>query len=555
MFQRIRGAIDARIAEEQARQREATGTAARPARRPSTRTAATTRQRSNSNIPQTRGPDPKEFEFSIGDDDSTGTPASGLSRAGTPRLETGNTVSGSTAVDSAQNEGSEQTEGGEKRDVAEEAKDHTEKPPELPIEVRSKLRRLDKIESRYHELHKAYKAAHARVLLIESFESALRENTPLTSIGDPKALTEYLNQMSLKNDMLMDELKRVTSDRDDHKKKLTEAEKATKEALDEVAALKEQKKTEDVVEEKEGKEKVVPEKSAESEDFFSFDNEIPRLESEVQEKQERIEKLSTEVDNLKRDLTVARESTESMVVTLESTTRELEGLRDAKDKHESEIEAVKSAKQKEIEEIKSKLEAAESAVLKANTELSDVKRQLTEKSEEIDRLKAEAANATSKVNTSELTEKIASIEKDKADKEKRLGVIEGLVDKLKSQVKEGQETVSSLRTQLAGKGSELEGLEKIVKFVDDGLGFSPKWKTTRESVLEGKPANFDDVREILQGGKTTLEGAPTPAPTSTQESQASTGGKKKKNKKKKGKQTEEAAKETAEEPTTETPST
>lgn len=152
-IQRIRGAIDARIAEEQARQRsaqEAASTAARPARRPSTRTATNTRQRSNSNLPQTRGPDPKEFEFSIGDDDSTGTPASGLSRAGTPRLETASNISASTTVDSAQSEGLEQTEGGEKKDAVEERKDNMEKPPELPIEVRSKLRRLDKIESKYH---------------------------------------------------------------------------------------------------------------------------------------------------------------------------------------------------------------------------------------------------------------------------------------------------------------------------------------------------------------------------------------------------------------------
>lgn len=141
---RIRGAIDARIAEEQARHREAASAASRPARRPSTRTNP--RQRSNSNLPQTRGPDPNEFEFSIGDDDSTGTPASGLSRAGTPRLE-----AGSTAGDSAQNEGAEQTEAGEKKETVEEGgKDNTEKPPELPIEVRSKLRRLDKIEARYH---------------------------------------------------------------------------------------------------------------------------------------------------------------------------------------------------------------------------------------------------------------------------------------------------------------------------------------------------------------------------------------------------------------------
>jgi hypothetical protein len=80
-------------------------------------------------------------------------------------LETGSNISGSTTVD-AQNEGSEQTEGGkdgDKQEAGEEGKDDAEKPPELPIEVRSKLRRLDKIESRYHGMKPAawYGSLHA----------------------------------------------------------------------------------------------------------------------------------------------------------------------------------------------------------------------------------------------------------------------------------------------------------------------------------------------------------------------------------------------------------
>lgn len=73
-----------------------------------------------------------------------------MSRAGTPKIE-----AGSTAGNNTQNEGGEEkNEGGkdgEKKEASEDKiSDDTEKPPELPIEVRSKLRRLDKIESRYH---------------------------------------------------------------------------------------------------------------------------------------------------------------------------------------------------------------------------------------------------------------------------------------------------------------------------------------------------------------------------------------------------------------------
>ena len=85
---------------------------------------------------------------------------------------------------------------------------------------------------------KAYRVAHARVTSIEPFEQSLRENTPLTSIADPGALLEYLNQITLKGDMVVDELKRVSTERDEYKKKLEEAEKSAKDAWDEVAGLK-----------------------------------------------------------------------------------------------------------------------------------------------------------------------------------------------------------------------------------------------------------------------------------------------------------------------------
>ena len=160
------------------------------------------------------------------------------------------------------------------------------------------------------ELLKAYRMAHSRVLSIEPFEAALRENTPLTSIGEPKAFTEYLNQSTLKSDMVMDELKRVTGEREEFRKKFEEAEKATQDALAEVAGLKEKKA------ETETKGADKPDETETSEEFFSFENEVPRLEGELKTKQEEVDNLKAEVERLKRDMSVTRESTEGMVQNL-----------------------------------------------------------------------------------------------------------------------------------------------------------------------------------------------------------------------------------------------
>jgi hypothetical protein len=147
-LQRIKGAIDSRIAEEQARQKAAQGSPGRSTsknKRPPARTASpATRARNRSQDirnadPLSRGPDPKEFEqpeFLIEDED-------GSSRAVSPRPpekaeEEG--IAGRTS-ESAESQGQ----------VGNSAEKASEKLAalELPTDVRAKLRKLDKLESRY----------------------------------------------------------------------------------------------------------------------------------------------------------------------------------------------------------------------------------------------------------------------------------------------------------------------------------------------------------------------------------------------------------------------
>lgn len=247
------------------------------------------------------------------------------------------------------------------------------------------------------------------MLTIESFETSLRENTPLTSINDPKALVEYLNQVNLQGDMVVDELKRVSNDRDAFKQKLSEAEKSAKQAWDEVAKLREVKGSRADTDE-DGKQSssshlenesvaddstdggplgaitmtppapimsptnsvrrmslfslksipTEPEKlRQESQDLFSYDDELPRLEIEAKDRQTVIEGLENEVRSLRGDLSVTRESTQSMVQTLEEATRELNSLRDIKERSESVLKEQEYASERLSDKLRGDLRSAE----------------------------------------------------------------------------------------------------------------------------------------------------------------------------------------------------
>lgn len=151
-IQRWKGVLDSKIAEEQARQRSSQESPSRSnsrSQRSSSRTLASNRQavrsegrESKDGELSTKGPDPSEFEpdFVI-DGDST------PSRSTTPRPVQGKgedaTANGVPApVAPESNDKKSQGTDGEK--------DATTTPLELPTDVRVKLRKLEKLESKYY---------------------------------------------------------------------------------------------------------------------------------------------------------------------------------------------------------------------------------------------------------------------------------------------------------------------------------------------------------------------------------------------------------------------
>ncbi|KAH7400809.1 hypothetical protein DE146DRAFT_476239 [Phaeosphaeria sp. MPI-PUGE-AT-0046c] len=318
-FQRIRGAIDARIAEEQAKQQpsRSNSTARRSSSRnlsPSKRTARSKDGDNSKTAPTGKGPDPSEFdpEFVIGDEDEQ------PSRVGTPRpKEKAPTAEGAVENDGEKDDGK----------VA-EAQEKPDKAPEIPPEVQVRLRKLDKLEPKYTELLRSYRIAHARIGAIETFESSLREHTPLTSITDTAAFIEYLGQLNVKSDMLMEELKRVSKERDDINKKLEDAEKRAKQANEEVEALNAKAAS---VADAATADTTAPTASTgpstsnaskeaatagDDEEFFSYDSELPRLQTQLQESEAKVGKLEEENTSLKGELAVAQESAESFMKNL-----------------------------------------------------------------------------------------------------------------------------------------------------------------------------------------------------------------------------------------------
>ncbi|KAI4259784.1 MAG: hypothetical protein LQ352_000590 [Teloschistes flavicans] len=582
MFQRLKGAIDSRIAEEQARQRS-TFTSPPPGidpRRPTSRPESPAQRAWRPYAPSRqsgetsgRGPDPSEFEPESVIDDLDVPSESTTPRSVPPRPD-----SATEDVVRALSKQARDSEDGQTK-AQPDAKPVVSQ--ELPTDVRVKLRKLEKLEIRYHELLRSYRLAHARVQTIEAFEASLKENTPLTSISDPRSLVEYLNQLNLKGDMVLDELKRVTHDRDTYKSQVDEAEQRAREAWDEVANLRresgssksdpvlsssgaavsiahasptEQSKA-DQSSPSTAKSPLSPAKSltgslpslsifspktkaADSplvhevqEDLFSYDDELPRLQAEVKGRDIRIEGLQSEVTSLKGDLAVTRESTQSMVQTLEEATRELNSLRDHRDRSATELQEVRDASRKLSDKLEADLQAAETRLQGTNalekpeqtTRSAELEQKLDQANNELQSLQegaqksAEQAGDVSALQgtISALEREITEVRMTKQQSEKKVETLNSLLKNVRDQLAEKEHNYAQLLDNM--KESD-EALRDRISQLETDL------KTEQNSRFAATKGGSDSVASNL-GSKATLQVPEVPVDTPVNA--------KKKNKKKK----------------------
>ena len=585
LVQRLKGFnldsfLDSKIAEEQARQKggQPSGTSRTPsqARRGGRTDSPSKRTASSSNadkLPPGKGPDPSEFV--IEDDEA-------LSRAATPKpTEKEGDESQQEAAQPPKSEddkkdGDDGATSGkilEKRPVTDDA-------DELPQEVQLKLRKLQKLESRYHDLLRSYRIAHTRVSAIEPFETALREHTPLASIAEPSAMIEYLSQINLKGEMVMDELKRVSGDRDSLKVKLEGAEKKLKEAHDEAAGLRKEREAQAIEKESAGKAKDPSAEKDGDNDFFSYEDEMPRLQEELEEQSRKVETLTEENAALKKDLEEARSSHEKLI---ETNAESAKTQGDVNDKVESrgldlqqrldDSEKAMTAAKESFNQAVSRLELT----VPESTSLANRIQKLGElvrSAESVDSaVEKQVKDLTARSEKAEqaLTEyetKHKALEKSTADSssadKKKIDTLDGLVKSMRGQIQDAEKARKSSESDLSGLRKKLAEAEEQRDLADKATKQAPEDESAltqlREQLSQAQRDRDDafqilvdsglaDVVEVTSetpasnnaDGSEAKSNPSQPVAVSEEPAKAESVGAKKKSKKKKKKATESSA--------------
>ena len=326
--------------------------------------------------------------------------------------------------------------------------------------------------------------------------------------------------------MVLEELKRVSSERDTFKQKLAEAEWSTKEAWNEVANLRsltdgkaDPEEIEKIAKDSQsddeasmhgnsdddplavtGKSPPASTKSPTvsipgmslfsptqkptdspvapqgSEDLFSYDGEIPRLEIELRNRQAKINGLENEVKILRGDLAVARESTQSMVQTLEEATREVNSIGDSKDRLESYMQEQKVSSERLSEHLRANLKDAQTALEELQSEhgskcidrVTELSSQLKTAKHELESAHLAASQNTSddgmveelQSNVSKMETELFELRARATESDKKIHTLSDLVTSLRSQLSEAEGKNQDLMVVIEKKSKALESLQR-----------------------------------------------------------------------------------------------
>ena len=467
--------------------------------------------------------DPSEFE--MGDDTSTGTP----SRAGTP-------VAGSNGIDEKAKSGDSVAETGPKSTA------ESTSLADLPADVRVKLRRLEKMEPKYHELVKGYKSVYAKKQLIEPFEKALRENTSCTTIADPAAFVEYLNMTSLQAEMTSMEYKRVAKEYEELKKEVKELQEKHKKELEEKdTEIQKQKEKVKELEEKGAKGgsdrfleplSGLPAKSASprpspspqppaspagGEDIFSFEDEHGKLEKLVQKHEVEIDKLKSELNEARLAQKVAEEAMQNNLETVENAQRELEGLKETgslKDKEIGELTTKNKTLIKEVEVQQKEVEERKEAIEKKEKEVEGLETQINLLKEKVQELETEVPSVKTKEDKLEDTissQEVEDLRAEKAMLSERLKTLDRQLEKAKKTTDAATRELFETKTSLERRIRELEdklteSLEKIGQ-----LQLKAAAAATAEPIRPATAQSTTDTSPILIRSQAPAQGPGTNA--------------------------------------------
>ena len=272
------------------------------------------------------------------------------------------------------------------------------------------------------------------------------------------------------------------------------------------------------------------------EDLFSYKTELPRLESELKDRQTEIRGLHDEIDRLKNDLSVARESTQSMVGTLEDATRGFQALQESKDQSDADFVEHRAYLENTIQQLKSQLRAKEEELREALAEsvvssrVDKLEYQLQECQDELDLARSRATleiEASLRVEelllkTKTMESEIMELQTDGKQNERRKNTLDSLVKSLRMQLSDSDDEKKRLATLVDIGEKSRQTLQHRVTQPQLQIGMTEQEKSESAPLVDlQRPNSERHPLEVTKAGKKKNRKKKGAKPTTMQNSDSS----------------------------------
>jgi len=333
---------------------------------------------------------------------------------------------------------------------------------QLPQLVRAKLKKFAKYEDKYPVLLDAYKTEKKKGELVAAFEKVLRECTPVSSIADAGLLLDFLKGLSDKSQLLEVELRKavaetnkLTGEKAELMKKLTDSEKTVKYAEEKVGKLV--KLEEDLQLETQVLKKQI----------LALENDIGNSKQQVGDLEERLRQAEAAASDASAAVSAGPAETAETERNPEGLGDKVESAIDPEQGNDNKEEVELSKKDLEVtnsllESTKSDLERTKSDLESTTSELDITKNALENTSSELKSVKSELKTAKENL---EMKEQLFKDLQQKLDGSKNLDqeiiALKTELEKAQSVKDQAEAANSKIQTELETTRSELKGLQNL----------------------------------------------------------------------------------------------
>ncbi|TIA59145.1 putative zinc metalloprotease, partial [Aureobasidium pullulans] len=257
-----------------------------------------------------------------------------------------------------------------------------------------------------------------------------------------------------------------------------------------------------------------------SEDFFSYEEEAPRLQEELDQKTRQVEELNEKITTLETDLKAAQNADQKARDELEKATKDQSNAKESQDKSDSDSEKKVAVLEKQKSDLEKQKLESEQKVSALQKQTSELEKKYNDSEDAINKIKTQLSQVdnVSESDKKPLETRIKSLGDKLSQASSDLKTANSQIEDSKAKATSAQDALNKLEKENEGKADQdastkkasdadkkrLETLDSLVKTLKSQLADA---ESAKKSLQKDMDSMRNDLKKSKNGLKAAVEAA------------------------------------------------